>query len=66
MRTDASVVRGPESWNYIYVFLGFALAMEGTTIGMFPLSFPWNIIVFGILVTSHSGYLSIMGLSKTG
>jgi hypothetical protein len=32
MRANAGVVRGPESWNYIYRFLGFALAIEGTTI----------------------------------
>jgi hypothetical protein len=53
MRVDADVVRGPESWNYIYRFLGFALAIEGTTIGMFGLSFPWNIIVYVIV-----GYLT--------
>jgi hypothetical protein len=49
MRANADVVRGPESWNYIYRFLGFALAIEGTTIGMLPLSFPWNIIAYGIV-----------------
>jgi hypothetical protein len=48
MIANPGVVRGPESWNYIYRFLGFALAIEGTTIGMVPLSFPWNIIVYGI------------------
>jgi hypothetical protein len=48
-RANAEVVRGPESWNYIYRFLGFALAIEGTTLGMVPLSFPWNIITYGIV-----------------
>jgi hypothetical protein len=53
MRADPGVVRGPENWNYIYRFLGFALAIEGTIIGMVPLSFPLNIIVYGIV-----GYLT--------
>ena len=28
-KARAQVQRGPESWNYIYVFLGFMLAIEG-------------------------------------
>lgn len=44
------VKRGPESWSYIYVMLGFALTIEGTVIAMItPLSFPWNIIIFGAI-----------------
>jgi hypothetical protein len=27
---EATVVRGPKSWAYIYVALGFALVIEGT------------------------------------
>ena len=34
---NAQVKRGRESWNYIYVFLGFALAIEGTIIDMLHL-----------------------------
>jgi hypothetical protein len=52
MRANANVVRGPDSWNYVYRFLGFVLAIEGTIIGMVPLSFPSNIIVYVIV-----GYL---------
>ena len=44
------VKRRPESWNYIYVMLGFALAIEGTIIGMItPLLFPWNVIAFAVI-----------------
>jgi hypothetical protein len=43
----ATVKRGPESWTYIYVMLGFALAIEATVITMIePLKFPWNLVVF--------------------
>jgi hypothetical protein len=35
------------SWDYIYVTLGFALAIEGTIIQMVtPLAFPCNIIAY--------------------
>ena len=41
---DTKVTRGPESWAYIYVALGFALAIEGTIVQMVtPLEFPWNL-----------------------
>jgi hypothetical protein len=44
---DAKVRRGPESWAYIYMTLGFTLAIEGTIIQMItPLIFPWNIIAY--------------------
>ena len=44
---DATVTRGPVSWAYIYVALGFALAIEGTVIQMStPLMFPWNVGTF--------------------
>ena len=46
----AKVKRGPESWAYIYVALGFALAIEGTIIQMItPLTFPWNILAYAVL-----------------
>ncbi len=44
------VIRGPESWAYIYVFLGFAIAIEGTMISMVTsLCFPWNELVFALV-----------------
>jgi hypothetical protein len=45
-----SVVRGPESWPYIYTVLGFVLTIESTVIGMMtPLDFPWNVVVFAAI-----------------
>jgi hypothetical protein len=52
----AKVTRGPESWAYIYIFLGFALAIEGTVVSMAtPLFFPWNEAVFAtmFLITTY-------------
>lgn len=50
MTVDARVIRGPESWAYIYIVLGFVVTIESTVIGMMtPLTFPWNIICFVIL-----------------
>lgn len=51
MRTKVTlekrVTRGPESWAYIYIALGFVVAIEGTTIQMItPLKFPWNLITY--------------------
>jgi hypothetical protein len=44
------VKRGQQSWAFIYVMLGFALAIEGTIIEMItPLVFPWNLIVYAFL-----------------
>jgi hypothetical protein len=52
-----AVRRGQESWNYIYVAFGFALAIEATVITMVePLKFPWNIATWvGVLL--GTGYL---------
>ena len=44
-----TTTRGPESWNYIYFVLGFALTIEGTICDMVPLPFPWNLIAFVIV-----------------
>jgi hypothetical protein len=48
---SATVTRGPASWAYIYVALGFALAIEGTVIQMTtpPLVFPCNLLAYGVL-----------------
>ena len=42
---SATVTRGSESWAYLYMMLGFALAIGGTIIQMItPLVFPWNLL----------------------
>jgi hypothetical protein len=42
-----SVTRGPETWTYIYIVLGFAIAIEGTIIQMIaPLVYPYSLIVY--------------------
>jgi hypothetical protein len=47
---DTKVKRGPESWSYIYIALGFALTIEPTVVSMIePLKFPWNIITYLIV-----------------
>lgn len=40
------VTRGPESWAYIYIALGFVVSIEGTIIQMLPITFPYNIISY--------------------
>ncbi len=45
-----TVNRGPESWAYIYIFLGFTLSIEGTVISLItPLGFPWNVALYAIV-----------------
>jgi hypothetical protein len=45
-----TVKRGPTSWAYIYVVLGFTLTIEATIIQMItPLVFPWNLIGYAAL-----------------
>jgi hypothetical protein len=46
---DIKVKRGPESWAYIYVALGFALTIEGTIIQMLPPAFPWNLLTYFVI-----------------
>lgn len=42
-----TVTRGPDSWAYIYIVLGFAIAIEASVIAQVePLKFPWNLIAF--------------------
>ena len=53
--SNAGVKRGPESWAYIYVALGFVLSFEGTFIQLItPLYWPFNIITYVVtfLLTS--------------
>jgi hypothetical protein len=40
------VKRAGESWNYIYIFLGFALTIEGTFIQMFNLDAVSNLVLY--------------------
>jgi hypothetical protein len=42
----AEVKRGSESWNYIYIFLGFALTIEGTIIQMLQLDAVSSLILY--------------------
>jgi hypothetical protein len=48
---DAKTVRGPVTWTFIYVTLGFALSIEGTFLQMIePMRFPWNLIAYVALM----------------
>jgi hypothetical protein len=49
VRADAKVVRGPQSWAYIYITLGFVIAVELTIIPLL-LRFPWNVIVLAAVM----------------
>ena len=49
MEMQAEVKRGPESWNYIYVALGFLLAIEGDLIQLMQLSRWAGLLTYGIL-----------------
>jgi len=52
-KPEATVKRGPESWAYVYVVLGFALTIESTLVAMVtPLRFPWNILGFAIIAVA--------------
>jgi hypothetical protein len=52
----ARVLRGKESWNFLYVALGFAVSIEGTVIGMMGLTFPNNAMLY-VLVGGITTYL---------
>jgi hypothetical protein len=45
-----TVQRSQASWNYLYVILGFALAIESNIISMStpPVVFPYNLIIFAL------------------
>ena len=54
-----SIVRGPETWNFIYICLGFALTIEGTVVAMIePIHYPRNIVLFAV-VAAATFYLFI-------
>jgi hypothetical protein len=48
-KAQMQVRRGPESWNYIYIFLGFVLAIEGDVIQLLELEWPQGLIVYVVL-----------------
>lgn len=43
---DRTVKRGPESWSFIYITLGFVLTIEGTVVAMLDLPLPWNLLTY--------------------
>jgi len=50
-KVTAEIRRGPGSWPFFYIVLGFALSIEGTCLQMIePLRFPYNIICYGALM----------------
>jgi hypothetical protein len=50
LMVELSVKRGPQSWNYIYIMLGFALSIEGSVIQMIQAPPLWSIVSY--LVTA--------------
>jgi energy-coupling factor transporter transmembrane protein EcfT len=50
LTASATVTRGPASWAFIYIALGFAISIEGTAISLItPLRFPWNLILYAVI-----------------
>ena len=49
---NAQVKRRPESWNYIYVFLGFTLAIEGDVIQMLQMDRTWSLVPYAALASA--------------
>ncbi len=45
---EARVLREKESWNFLYVALGFVVSIEGTVIGMMGLTFQNNILLYAL------------------
>jgi len=58
MRVDAKVIRGPQSWTFIYIALGFVLAIELTMIPLLT-GFPLNAILC-IAVVAFTVYLFLL------
>jgi hypothetical protein len=55
------IKRGSESWNYIYITLGFTLSIEGTVVSIIPqdiLEWPLNIVfLFSVFVLTGMFFL---------
>jgi hypothetical protein len=47
---DVKTIRGPDSWMFIYMVLGFALSIEGTILQMIPFQFPYNLFLYVALM----------------
>ena len=43
---STTVKRGPESWSFIYITLGFMLTIEGTIIAMLNMRLPWSLLSY--------------------
>jgi hypothetical protein len=46
---QTSIKRSKDSWNYIYIALGFTLSIEGTIVSMSPLLWPCNVLLYLLL-----------------
>jgi hypothetical protein len=55
-KAELTIRRGQESWNYIYIALGFSLSLEGTIIQLIMIRWPYNLIIY-IVVAIITGYL---------
>jgi hypothetical protein len=55
-RVRLGIRRGPESWQYIYIALGFAISIEGTIITMLPIERPFNLSTFIIFAVVTGWY----------
>jgi len=45
-----SVTRGPESWAYVCMALGFTLIVEGIVISMVDaFVYPWNVVAYVVV-----------------
>jgi hypothetical protein len=53
-KLTAEIRRGPDSWMFIYIALGFALSIEGNILQMIPLRFPYNPFLYVALMTATS------------
>jgi hypothetical protein len=45
------VKRGKETWNYIYIMLGFAISIEGSVVQMLQMSPLWSIGSYLVIAT---------------
>lgn len=62
---NLSIKSGEVTWNYIYVFLGLVLSIEGNAIEMIFPRFPCNIVIYalvifctGYLFLAHKGFIN--------
>jgi len=53
--------RGKESWNYIYIILGFTLTIEGVLVGYSPLYWYWNLAIAFVLLSGTTALFLLSG-----